>query len=81
MDCEGSEYDIIDNATDNTLLAFSEMVIELHYKGEGNIVSRLRKLGYKIEMPKPVSRFKRIAHKIETLKNMNNEVYMIFARR
>ena len=45
MDCEGSEYEIIDNASDKTLLAFSQMAIELH-KGEGNIVSRLKKLGY-----------------------------------
>ena len=62
MDCEGSEYAIIDNASDKTLLAFREMAIELH-KGEGNIISRLKKLGYKIETTKP----------------MSNGVYMIFA--
>ena len=62
MDCEGSEYDIIDNASDKTLLAFSEMAIELH-NGEGRI-SRLKKLGYKIETTKP----------------MRNGVYTIFAR-
>ena len=46
MDCEGSEYDIIDNSSDRTLLAFSQMAMELH-KGESNIISRLEKLGYK----------------------------------
>ena len=48
MDCEGGEYDIIDNASDKTLLAFKEIAIELH-KGRGNITSRLNTLGYKIE--------------------------------
>ena len=79
MDCEGSEYNIIDNATDKTLLAFKEMAIELHYKGEGNIVSRLRKLGYKIEMPKHTGRLQKLLHRIETTENMKNDVYMIFA--
>lgn len=80
MDCEGGEYDIIDNATDNALLVFSEVAIELHNKGEGNIVGRLRKLGYKIEMPKRMSRLKRLAHKIETGGDINDKVYIIFAR-
>ncbi|MEM3830502.1 MAG: FkbM family methyltransferase [Conexivisphaerales archaeon] len=51
MDCEGYEYEIIDNASDNTLLAFDSMAIEMHYKGEGKVVERLKHLGYMVDIP------------------------------
>ena len=52
MDCEGYEYSIIDGATDKTLLAFTDVVIEYHdYPKE--LPDRFRKLGFKVDITKP----------------------------
>jgi FkbM family methyltransferase len=52
MDCEGYEYEIIDNSSAGAIMAFREIAIELH-NGEGNIVERLTHLGYEITKTKP----------------------------
>jgi len=52
MDCEGYEYDIIAGASDKTLLAFADVVIEYHNYPK-DLPSKFRKLGYKVEMPNP----------------------------
>jgi FkbM family methyltransferase len=52
MDCEGYEYSIIDGATDKTLLAFTDVVIEYHNYPD-KLPERFRKLGFKVNVTKP----------------------------
>ncbi len=52
MDCEGYEYSIIAGATDKTLLAFTDVVIEYHDYPK-DLPDRFRKLGFKVNTTKP----------------------------
>lgn len=55
MDCEGYEYGIIAGASDKTLSAFDNVVIEYHnYPQE--LPDRFRNLGYKVDVPNPKQR-------------------------
>jgi hypothetical protein len=47
IDCEGCEYDIILNSSDETLRHFKRIQIEYHY-GRKNLEERLRKAGFKV---------------------------------
>ena len=55
MDCEGYEYDIIAGASDKTLLAFTDVVIEYHDYPK-SLPERFRKLGFKVNVTKPDNR-------------------------
>jgi len=49
MDCEGSEYDILESVGDAGLLkAFSVIMMEWHFKGNAEICSRLQNAGYSL---------------------------------
>ena len=50
MDCEGYEYDIIAGASDKTLLAFNNIVIEYHDYPK-DLPDKFMKLGYKVDVP------------------------------
>ena len=52
MDCEGYEYNIIDGASDKTLLAFTDVVIEYHDHPK-NLPNRFKHLGFKVSLTKP----------------------------
>lgn len=52
MDCEGSEYEIIDGASRNSLRRFTHMQIEYHY-GYKPLESRLRESGFKVSHTLP----------------------------
>jgi len=52
VDCEGCEYDLILNASDEALKAFDQIVIEYHY-GYKNLVKRLRQAGFKVKYSLP----------------------------
>ncbi len=45
IDCEGCEYNIILNASDDTLMKFNQIIIEYHY-GYLNLKSKLEKSGF-----------------------------------
>ena len=55
MDCEGYEYDIIAGASDKTLLAFSNIVIEYHDYLK-DLPERFKKFGYKVDVLNPKQR-------------------------
>lgn len=52
MDCEGYEYGIIAGASDKTLFAFTDVVIEYHDYPK-DLPERFRKLGFKVNITKP----------------------------
>jgi len=52
VDCEGCEYDLISNASDEALKAFDQIIIEYHY-GYRNLVKRLRQAGFKVKYSLP----------------------------
>ena len=52
MDCEGYEYDIIAGASDKTLLAFTDVVIEYHDYSK-DLPERFKKLAFKVNITKP----------------------------
>jgi len=52
VDCEGCEYDLILNASDEALHAFDQIIIEYHY-GYRNLVKRLRQAGFKVKYSLP----------------------------
>ena len=55
MDCEGYEYGIIAGASDKTLSAFDNVVIEYHnYPQE--LPDRFRNLGYNVDVQNPKQR-------------------------
>ena len=57
MDCEGYEYGIIAGASDKTLSAFDNVVIEYHnYPQE--LPERFTKLGFKVSVTNPSSQIK-----------------------
>ncbi len=55
MDCEGYEYEIIAGASDKTLLAFTDAVIEYHDYPK-DLPDKFRNLGYKVDVPNPKQR-------------------------
>jgi len=52
VDCEGCEYDLILNASDEALHAFDQIIMEYHY-GYKNLVKRLRRSGFIVKYSKP----------------------------
>lgn len=52
IDCEGCEYDLILNASDDALKAFDQIIMEYHY-GYRNLVKRLRQAGFSVEYGLP----------------------------
>jgi len=52
VDCEGCEYDLILNASDKTLHAFDQIIMEYHY-GYRNLVKRLRQAGFIVKYSLP----------------------------
>ncbi|MFP3289383.1 MAG: FkbM family methyltransferase [Candidatus Micrarchaeota archaeon] len=52
VDCEGCEYALILNATDEALQAFDQIIMEYHY-GYRNLVKRLRQAGFKVKYSLP----------------------------
>ncbi len=52
IDCEGCEYDIIENTPIETLTHFSSMQIEYH-SGFYNLKRKLESIGYKVTVTKP----------------------------
>ena len=55
MDCEGYEYDIIDGASNKTLLAFTNVVIEYHDYLK-SLPKRFNHLGFKVIIHSPNNR-------------------------
>jgi len=49
VDCEGCEYDLILNASDEALNAFDQIIIEYHY-GYKNLIEKLKKSGFIIKV-------------------------------
>ena len=52
MDCEGHEYDIIISASKDTLIRFSEILIEYHY-GYKNLKEKLEESGFVVNIIRP----------------------------
>jgi len=52
VDCEGCEYDLILNASYETLHAFDQIIMEYHY-GYKNLVRRLNEAGFKVRYSLP----------------------------
>lgn len=52
IDCEGAEYEIIEEATQKTLSNFNHIIIEYHY-GLQNILKKLRQVGFKVTNTEP----------------------------
>jgi len=59
VDCEGCEYNLILNASDDALKAFDQIIMEYHY-GYKNLVKRLRQAGFKVKYKLP-----KYSHNIE----------------
>ena len=59
VDCEGCEYDLILNASNEALKAFDQIIMEYHY-GYRNLVNRLRQAGFKVKYSLP-----KYSHNIE----------------
>jgi FkbM family methyltransferase len=53
IDCEGCEYDIILNTSDEILKKFHSILIEYHY-GYQNIVEKLENCGFKVKTSRPM---------------------------
>jgi FkbM family methyltransferase len=53
MDCEGCEYSIILNASNETLRKFKQIMLECHH-GYLNIKRKLEEAGFKVETSRPV---------------------------
>lgn len=51
IDCEGCEYEIIENTDDNTFENIGDIVIEYH-DGRARLVKRLSELGFKVSVNK-----------------------------
>jgi len=74
VDCEGCEYNLILNASDKTLHAFDQIIIEYHY-GYRNLVKRLRQAGFKVKYSLP-----KYYHNIET-EDSNMYLGLIFCSK
>ena len=53
IDCEGCEYDVILNTSDEILKKFHSILIEYHY-GYQNIVEKLENCGFKVKTSRPM---------------------------
>jgi len=73
VDCEGCEYDLILNASDEALQAFDQIIMEYHY-GYRNLVKRLRQARFKVKYSLP-----KYSHDIEA-ENSNTYVGLIYAK-
>jgi len=74
VDCEGCEYDLILNASDEALNAFDQIIIEYHY-GYKNLVKRLRRAGFEVKYSWP-----KYSNNIEA-ENSNMYSGFIFCRK
>jgi len=74
VDCEGCEYDLILNASDEALKAFDQIIMEYHY-GYRNLVKRLRQTRFKVKYSLP-----KYFHNIEA-EDSNTYLGLIFATR
>jgi len=74
VDCEGCEYDVILNASDEALIAFDQIIVEYHY-GYRNLVERLEQAGFKVKYSLP-----RYSHNIEA-EGSNMYIGLIYAKR
>ena len=72
VDCEGCEYDLILNASDEALKAFDWVIIEYHY-GYRNLARRLKRTEFKVKYSLP-----KYSHNIEA-EDSNMYVGFIFA--
>jgi len=70
VDCEGCEYDLILNASDEALKAFDQIIMEYHY-GYRNLIKRLRQAGFQVKYDLP-----KYSHNIEA-ENSNMYVGLI----
>lgn len=52
LDCEGSEYDIISSTNETTFSKIKSIVVEYHNARVGEIISKLKKNGFYLEMEK-----------------------------
>tara|TARA_B100000029_G_scaffold318156_1_gene310563 strand:- start:3614 stop:4606 length:993 start_codon:yes stop_codon:yes gene_type:complete len=52
IDCEGCEYDIIENAEDETLLHFSQIQLEYH-SGYKSLKRKFESIGYEVKFTQP----------------------------
>jgi FkbM family methyltransferase len=48
VDCEGAEYEIFDNITDETFQRIKRISVEFHHKGSAEIAERLSRAGFDI---------------------------------
>lgn len=55
-DCEGYEYEIIENTDDNTLKAFDQIQIEYHH-GINYLAKRLKEAGFEVKYTRPIPGF------------------------
>ena len=53
LDCEGSEYDAILNASEFSLRRFKQMIIEYHY-GYKNLLEKLKSAGFEVKIKRPI---------------------------
>jgi len=74
VDCEGCEYDLILNASDEALKAFDQIIMEYHY-GYKNLVKRLEQAGFKVKYSLP-----KYSHDIEA-EDSSMYVGLIFCRK
>ena len=72
VDCEGCEYDLILNASDEALHAFDQIIMEYHY-GYRNLENRLRQAGFKVKYSLP-----KYSHNIEA-EDSNMYIGLIYA--
>jgi len=72
IDCEGCEYDLILNASDEALKAFDQIIMEYHY-GYRNLVKRLEQAEFKVKYSLPKQ-----FHDVEA-DNSNMYLGLIFA--
>jgi len=74
VDCEGCEYDLILNASDEALKAFDQIIMEYHY-GYRNLVKRLRQARFKVKYNLP-----EYSHNIEA-EDSNMYLGLIYAEK
>ena len=74
VDCEGCEYSLILNASDETLQVFDQIIMEYHY-GYRNLVKRLKRAGFKVKYALP-----KYSYNIEA-EDKNMYVGLIYAKK
>lgn len=71
MDCEGCEYEVLLNSRDEYLLPFDQIILEYHH-GADNIVERLVKAGYDLDL---------LDIKGRRVNQMSQRMGLLYARR